>query len=169
MAELLTRHKVAPPSAPNDGYRQIMEAFKTGQTAMVWHHTGSLTEIQAALKPEQFGTRADAGRPGGAHVARLTYLFNGVANPARIDADLAWITFWAEPEPGIAFLEETGYFPSSPKVAADERIVEEPALRGGGRDDEVRPPAADLRRLRRLVRDRRAAGVPEGAGRPRDA
>ena len=41
---------------PNDGYRQIMEAFKTGQTAMVWHHTGSLTEIQAALKPEQFGT-----------------------------------------------------------------------------------------------------------------
>ena len=54
--DLLTKHKVAPASAPNDGYRQIMEAFKTGQTAMVWHHTGSLTEIQAALKPEQFGT-----------------------------------------------------------------------------------------------------------------
>ena len=27
---------------------------------------------------------------------------------------------------GIAFLEETGYFPSSPKIAKDERIVKNP-------------------------------------------
>ena len=40
--------------------------------------------------------------------------------------DWAWITFWADPEAAIAFLEETGYFPSSPKVAADERIVKNP-------------------------------------------
>ena len=66
---LLTKHKVAPPSAPNDGYRQIMEAFKTGQTAMVWHHTGSLTEIQAALKPGAIRHLANAGGPGGAYRA----------------------------------------------------------------------------------------------------
>ena len=59
---LLTKHKVAPPSAPNDGYRQIMEAFKTGQTAMVWHHTGSLTEIQQALEAGANRHLADAGR-----------------------------------------------------------------------------------------------------------
>ncbi len=122
---LLTKHKVAPPSAPNDGYRQIMEAFKTGQTAMVWHHTGSLTEIQAALKPEQIGTLPMPAGPA-AHIARLTYLFNAISNPAKMDPDFAWISFWAEPEPAIAFLEETGYFPSSPKVAADERIVKNP-------------------------------------------
>ncbi len=124
-AELLTKHKAVPPSAPNDGYRQIMEAFKTGQTAMVWHHTGSLTEIQAALKPEQFGTLAMPAGPA-ARIARLTYLFNGISNPAKRDAAMQWISFWAEPEPAIAFLEETGYFPSSPKVAADERIVKNP-------------------------------------------
>ncbi|MFO1149569.1 MAG: sugar ABC transporter substrate-binding protein [Alsobacter sp.] len=124
-AELLTKHKAVPPSAPSDGYRQIMEAFKTGQTGMVWHHTGSLTEIQAALKPEQFATLPMPAGPA-AHIARLTYLFNGVANPAKIDADMAWISYWADPEPAIAFLEETGYFPSSPKVAADERIVKNP-------------------------------------------
>jgi multiple sugar transport system substrate-binding protein len=123
--ELLTKAKVAPPSAPNDGYRQIMEAFKTGQTAMVWHHTGSLAEIQAALKPEQFGTAPMPAGPG-AHVARLTYLFNGVSNPAKLDANMAWIGFWAESEPAIAFLEETGYFPSSPKVASDDRITKNP-------------------------------------------
>lgn len=124
-AELLTKHKVVPASAPNDSYRQIMEAFKTGQTAMVWHHTGSLTEIQAALKPEQFGTLAMPAGPGG-RSARLTYLFNGIANPAKVDAAMNWISYWAEPEPAIAFLEETGYFPSSPKVASDERIQKNP-------------------------------------------
>jgi len=124
-AGILTKHKAAPPSAPNDGYRQIMEAFKTGQTAMVWHHTGSLTEIQAALKPEQFGTLPMPAGPA-AHIARLTYLFNGISNPSKMDAAMAWISFWAEPEPGIAFLEETGYFPSSPKVASDERITKNP-------------------------------------------
>ncbi len=124
-AELLTKHKVVPTSAPNDGYRQIMEAFKTGQTAMVMHHTGSLTEIQAALKPEQFGTLPIPAGPA-ARIARVTYLFNGVSNPAKLDAAMRWIEFWAEPEPAIAFLEETGYFPSSPKVAQDERITKNP-------------------------------------------
>jgi multiple sugar transport system substrate-binding protein len=124
-AELLTKHKAVPPSAPNDGYRQIMEAFKTGQTAMVWHHTGSLTEIAAALKPEQFGTLPMPAGPA-LHIARLTYLFNAVMNPPRVDAGFNWISFWTEPEPAIAFLEETGYFPSSPKIAADERIVKNP-------------------------------------------
>jgi multiple sugar transport system substrate-binding protein len=56
----------------------------------------------------------------------VTYLFNGVSNPAKLDAAMRWIEFWAEPEPAIAFLEETGYFPSSPKVAQDERITKNP-------------------------------------------
>ncbi len=124
-SELLTKHKAAPPSAPNDGYRQIMEAFRTGQTAMVWHHTGSLAEISAALKPEQFGTAVVPAGPA-AQMARLSYLFNGVMNPARLDAAFAWISFWAEPEPAIAFLEQTGYFPSSPLVASDDRIMRNP-------------------------------------------
>jgi len=123
--ELLTKQKVVSASAPGDGYRQIMEAFKTGQTAMVWHHTGSLTEIAAAMKP---GTWATAPIPAGpaAHVARMSYQFNGISNPANVDAAWAWDSFWGEPEAAIAFLEETGYFPSSPKVAADPRIASNP-------------------------------------------
>jgi multiple sugar transport system substrate-binding protein len=124
-ADLLTKHKAVPPSAPSDGARQIIEAFKTGQTGMVWHHTGSLTEIQAAMKPEQYGTLPMPAGPA-AHIARLAYAFNGIASPAKIDADWAWISIWADPEAAIAFLEETGYFPSSPKVAADERIIRNP-------------------------------------------
>ena len=50
---LFTTDQVAPPSAPNDSYSQIMQAFRTGQTGMVFHHTGSLAEISADLTPEE--------------------------------------------------------------------------------------------------------------------
>lgn len=124
-SDLYTVHKVVPPSAPNDGFRQIMEGFKTGQTAMTWHHTGSLTEMVRDMKP---GTFATAGKPAGPakRVARLTYLFNGIMKPDNIDAAWDWISFWAEPEPAIAFLEATGYFPASATVARDSRITGNP-------------------------------------------
>lgn len=125
-SELMTRHRVVPPSAPNDGYRQLMEAFKIGQTAMVWHHTGSLTEIAAVLRPgQQFATAVKPAGPA-QHIARLTYLFNGIMNNANADAAWAWIAFWSEPDAAIAFLDATGYFPASPVTAADPRIAGNP-------------------------------------------
>jgi multiple sugar transport system substrate-binding protein len=122
---LFTKQKVCPPSAPNDSYRQIMEGFKTGQTAMIWHHTGSLTEIQGAMKPGQFMT---ATRPAGPvqRYARTTYQFNGIMDPEHEDLGWDWLTFWSDPDAGIAFLEETGYFPSNPEIAKDPRIQSNP-------------------------------------------
>ena len=123
--ELYTVHKVVPPSAPSDGFRQIMEGFKTGQTAMTWHHTGSLVEIVRAMKPGEFGT---AGKPAGpaARIARLTYLFNGLMKKDNEEASWDWISYWAEPDPAIAFLNETGYFPVSAAMTRDQRITGNP-------------------------------------------
>ncbi|MBZ0301639.1 MAG: substrate-binding domain-containing protein [Anaerolineae bacterium] len=122
-ADLYTVHKVVPESAPNDSYRQIMEGFKTGQTAMVWHHTGSLTEIAAALEP---GTQfMSTVRPTGPvnNLTRLSYLYNGLMKEDNAEAAWDWVSFWGELDPTIAFLEETGYFPASSQVAEDERIT----------------------------------------------
>ena len=162
---LYTKLKVCPPSAPNDSYRQIMEGFKTGQTAMIWHHTGSLTELQKAMKPEPAHDRDPAGGPGGALCAR--HLPVQRHHGSRIDADAGWdwLTFWSETDAGIAFLEETGYFPSNPEIAKDDRDRQEPDLRGGGRDDRIRPAAAALHRRPGLGGDGRAARVPEDPGR----
>ena len=121
-SELATVHKVVPPSAANDGFRQIMEGFKTGQTAMTWHHTGSLTEMVRFFKPGEFGTAAKPAGPA-KRVARLTYLFNGIMKADNIDAAWDWISFWGENDPSIAFLEETGYFPASTVIARDQRIT----------------------------------------------
>jgi multiple sugar transport system substrate-binding protein len=124
-SELFTVHKVCPPSAPNDGFRQIMEGFKTGQTAMTWHHTGSLVELVRAMKPSEFGSAAKPAGPA-ARVARLTYLYNGLMKKNDEQAAWDWISFWGEPDPSIAFLEETGYFPASTAIAKDARITGNP-------------------------------------------
>ncbi|MET4635471.1 extracellular solute-binding protein [Kaistia defluvii] len=125
-AGLFTTEKVVPPSAPGDGYRQIMEAFRTGQTAMVWHHTGSFQEISAALKPGvEFKTFAIPAGPA-ARVARLAYLYNGLMKEENADASWDWISYWGQAEPAIAFLEKTGYFPANAAVVKDERITGNP-------------------------------------------
>ena len=124
-SDLHTVHKVVPPSAPNDGFRQIMEGFKTGQTAMTWHHTGSLVEMVRALKPNELGTASKPAGPA-ARVARLTYLYNGLMKKDNEQAAWDWISFWGEADPSIAFLEETGYFPANAQIARDTRITGNP-------------------------------------------
>jgi multiple sugar transport system substrate-binding protein len=121
-SELFTVHKVAPPSAPNDGFRQIIEAFKTGQTAMVWHHTGSLVELTRDMKPGTFFT---APRPAGpaVHIAHVAYLFNGLMKAQNAEAAWDWISFWGTSDAAIANLQETGYFPASSAAASDPRIT----------------------------------------------
>ncbi len=139
-SDLFTKHKCVPPSAPNDSYRQIMEGFRTGQTAMVWHHTGSFKEISDALPADKFMT---AVRPAGpeAHVAQVSYAYNGIMDPENEDASWQWISFWGEADPAIALLEATGYFPASTAVVADPRIVDEPKYEAAAKTLEFgRPP-----------------------------
>lgn len=125
-AGLYTRDKVTPPSAPNDGFRQIMEAFKTGQTAMLWHHTGSLRSISEHLElGEEFGTLPMPAGPA-ARVARLGYANHCIINDQNIDESWKWLKFWGEPDVAVAFLDATGYFPASSAAANDERIVGNP-------------------------------------------
>ena len=121
--DLYTKAKVVPQSAPGDSYRQIMEAFRTGQTGMIWHHTGSLVEISQALKPgEQFMTAVMPTGPA-ARFARVSYAYNGLMTTTHADPSWDWVSFWGETEPAIALLQETGYFPASLVVAKDERIA----------------------------------------------
>ena len=122
---LSTEYGVVPPSAPNDSYRQIMEGFKTGQTAMIWHHTGSLVELTEALTPDQIATMIRPAGPAG-RIARVAYLYNGSSGKGDPDASWAWISEWAEPDAAIALLEATGYFPATSAVADDPRIVDNP-------------------------------------------
>ena len=59
--------KVTPASAPTDSFRQIVDAFKAGRTAMIMHHVGSANEIVGALGDKVSAVpvpRAADGRAG---------------------------------------------------------------------------------------------------------
>ena len=125
-AGLLTKDGAVPSSAANDGFRQVIEGFQTGQTAMIWHHTGSYQDIAGALEPGvEFGTLAMPAGPVN-RVARLAYAYNTITKPEDTAAAWEWIKFWGEPDAAVAFLEKTGYFPASTEAAQDERIVGNP-------------------------------------------
>jgi multiple sugar transport system substrate-binding protein len=125
-AGLMFRDKAVPPSAPNDGFRQIIEGFQTGQTAMVYHHTGSFQDIASKLEPGvQFGTMPIPSGPA-KRVARLAYAYHAIAKQENADAAWEWAKFWGEPDAAVAFLQKTGYFPASSVAAKDERIAGNP-------------------------------------------
>jgi multiple sugar transport system substrate-binding protein len=121
---LFTEHQAAPPSAPGDSFGQLMEAFKTGQTGMIFHHTGSLTEIVDALGD----TVMTAPRPTASAglVGTISPLFNGMPKTDNAEAAWAWITQWGQVDAEISFLEDTGYFPPNSQVANDERVTGNP-------------------------------------------
>lgn len=125
-AGLLTKDHAVPPSAANDGFRQVIEGFQTGQTAMIWHHTGSYQDVASKLKPGvEFGTLAMPAGPA-TRVARLAYAYNTITSDQNADAAWEWIKFWGEPDAAVAFLEKTGYFPASSVAAKDHRIADNP-------------------------------------------
>jgi multiple sugar transport system substrate-binding protein len=103
-----------------------MQAFRTGQTAMVLHHTGSLAEISADLtQGEEFMTTLVPAGPV-MQVAGVSALYNGMCKEDDGDASWAWLTEWTEPDAAVQFLETTGYFPASSAAAEDPRITENP-------------------------------------------
>jgi multiple sugar transport system substrate-binding protein len=121
-AGLLVKDGAVPPSAANDGFQQVISGFQTGQTAMIWHHTGSYQDIASKLEPGvQFGTFAMPAGPA-TRVARLAYAYNCITKEEGADAAWDWIKFWGEPDAAVAFLEKTGYFPASTVAAGDQRI-----------------------------------------------
>jgi multiple sugar transport system substrate-binding protein len=129
----LFKEGLVPPSAPNDGFRQLIEGFQTGQTAMLWHHTGSINDISSALKPGvQFGTATMPAGPA-AHIARVAYAYNGAMSAKNADASWTWVSFWAEPEAALTFLKITGYFPASLALSKNELIVGNPIYAPAGK------------------------------------
>jgi multiple sugar transport system substrate-binding protein len=118
---LVTVDKVAPPSAPSDSFSGIMTAFKTGQTAMILHHTGSLTDLVATLGDKVMSAVSPKGPAN--NLSWLGFQYNGVSKADNVDAAWDWISFWGEADPAYAFLEKTGYFPASSVIAADPRVT----------------------------------------------
>ena len=105
--DLLRKHKVAPPSAPNDSFNEIISAFKAGRTAMIFHHIGSSKAMDEAM-----GDKVAAVPVPSCGGGRWTYFGDestAIFKTSKVkDAAWKWISFLSESENNLRFNEATG-------------------------------------------------------------
>jgi multiple sugar transport system substrate-binding protein len=95
-----------PPSAPNDGFQEIIGAFKSGKTAMTIHHIGSSNDLVAALgdKVSAVPVPKCDGQAWTSYGDESLAIF---ANSEVKDAAWKWISFLAEADNNVAFTKAT--------------------------------------------------------------
>ncbi|MBI1777612.1 MAG: sugar ABC transporter substrate-binding protein [Proteobacteria bacterium] len=106
--DLYRTHHVFPPSAPNDGFRQIVDNFKAGRTAMAIHHIGSSNEVSEAL-----GDKASAVPVPKPANGKGWTLFcdesNAIFAGSKVqDAAFKWITFLSTAENNLILTKLSG-------------------------------------------------------------
>src|SRR3954470_266029 len=111
--------KVTPASAATDSFRQIVDAFKAGRTAMIMHHVGSAGEIVGALGDKVSAVpvpRAADGRGWTYFGDESNAVF--AASKAK-EAAFKWIAFLSTAENNIELNKLTGQLPIAASAAAN--------------------------------------------------
>jgi multiple sugar transport system substrate-binding protein len=105
---LHTEQHVCPPSAPNDGFQQIIANMKAGRTAMTIHHIGSANDMVAALGDGITAVPVPRGSQGGGWTSfgdGSNAVFAQSKNP---EAAWKWISFLSTSEHNVAFNKLSG-------------------------------------------------------------
>ena len=116
--DLLRKHKVTPPSAPTDAYRQIVEGFGRGVTSMYLHNSGSVEEQKKFVGEPNFATLPI---PIGPAKKRATFYFSETLTmlKAAKNKEGAWkfMTFLMDDEPHFDYCKTLGLLPTRQALA----------------------------------------------------
>jgi multiple sugar transport system substrate-binding protein len=108
--DLHREHGVFPPSAPNDGFQEIIAGFQQERTAMTIHHIGSANAMEQAL-----GDRVSAVPVpecgGGRWTAFGDESLAILSSAQDPDAAWKWISFLSSPGANALFNQATGQLP----------------------------------------------------------
>ncbi|GAB4065324.1 sugar ABC transporter substrate-binding protein [Ancylobacter sonchi] len=121
--DLFRKDKVIPPSAPNDGFQEIIGAFKAGKTAMTIHHIGSSRDLVAALGDKVSAVPVPKCGDGRWTSYGDESLAVFSASPHK-DAAWKWISFLAEGQNNVAFNSATGQMTVTKSGAKDWKLHE---------------------------------------------
>lgn len=110
VVDLFRKDKVFPPSAPNDGFQEIIGAFKTGVTAMTIHHVGSSNDLVAALG-DKVGAVVVPECGGGRWTTFGDESTGILANASDKEAAWKWISFLSTAGNNARFNTATGQLP----------------------------------------------------------
>lgn len=105
--DLFQKDKVFPPSAPNDGFQEIIAGFKQGRTGMTIHHIGSSAGMVEALGDKVSAAPVPVCGDGAwtAYGDESLAVFSASENK---DAAWKWISFLAEGDNNVLFNKATG-------------------------------------------------------------
>ncbi|HET7411747.1 MAG TPA: sugar ABC transporter substrate-binding protein, partial [Pararhizobium sp.] len=107
LVDLYSKDHVIPPSAPNDGFQEIISAFQQGRTAMTIHHIGSSNAMVKALGDKVSAVpvpKCNGGRWTSYGDESLA-IFSQSENK---DAAWKWASFLATGENNVMFAKATG-------------------------------------------------------------
>lgn len=114
VVDLFRKDKVFPPSAPNDGFKETIGAFKAGKTAMTIHHIGSSNEMDQALGDKV--SAAPVPECGGGRWTAFGDESTAIFAASKVkDAAWKWITFLSTAGNNAEFNSATGQLPVSKK------------------------------------------------------
>lgn len=118
VVDLFRKDGVFPPSAPNDGFKEVVGGFKAGKTAMTIHHIGSSAgmvealgdKVSATVVPECGGGRWTAFGD------ESTAILSSAENK---EAAWKWISFLSSKGYNATFNEATGQLPVTKSDSAN--------------------------------------------------
>ena len=129
--DLLRKHRVTPPSAPTDGWRQIVEGFGRGVTNTYLHNSGSSEEQKGFVGAQNFAT---VPLPLGAAKKRASFYFSETLTmfKAAKNKDGAWafLAFLMDDEPNAQYCKTLGLLPARKSLADRPEFAKDPALAG---------------------------------------
>ena len=123
LIDLFQKDKVIPPSAPNDGFQEIVAAFKSGKTAMTIHHIGSSKDLVAALGDKV--SAVPVPKCGNGQWTSYGDESLAIFSSSKVkDAAWKWISFLAEGQNNVAFNSATGQLTVTKSGSADWKLHE---------------------------------------------
>lgn len=112
--DMFRKHKVMPPSAPNDGFIEIITAFRKGLTAMTIQHIGSAVMIERDLGDKATAVMVPACGKNGERWTNFGDEENAIfAQSKNKDAAWKWISFLATGEYNRIWCEGASQLPVS--------------------------------------------------------
>ena len=124
VVDLFQEDKVFPPSAPNDGFQEIIGAFKAGRTAMTIHHIGSANGMVEALGDKV--SAAPVPECGGGHWTAFGDESTAILSSAEDkEAAWKWISFLSSEGNNTQFNMATGQLPVVKADSANWTLHEE--------------------------------------------
>src|SRR5690606_752390 len=107
VVDLFRTDGVFPPSAPNDGFQEIVGAFQSGVTAMTIHHIGSSAGMVEALGDKV--SAVPVPECGGGRWTSFGDESTAVFAASEVkDAAWEWIAFLSSAGANAKFNEATG-------------------------------------------------------------